>query len=92
MAETMNSAPETLSDREFLTRLSQQVENIGNEMSAFYAEWTIAHDQDRKQADHIDTMLHEVLRFIEEHRPALARATALLGRKWTGYKPGGKTT
>jgi ABC-type transporter Mla subunit MlaD len=32
----------------------------------------------RKQLDHLDVMLREVTQFIEENRPALERATAML--------------
>ena len=85
--ETSNSGTETLSDREFMVRLSQQVEDIGNELSAFHAGWLITSDTDRKRLDHLDVQVHEILQFIEEHRPALARATALLGkaRTWKGW-------
>jgi hypothetical protein len=32
----------------------------------------------RRQLDHLDDMLHDVLRFIADNRPALERATTLL--------------
>lgn len=32
----------------------------------------------RRQLDHLDEMLHEVLQFIADNRPALERATNLL--------------
>lgn len=40
-----------------------------------------------KQLDHLDTMVHEVHQFIEEHRPALAKALAFLspGRSVRDY-------
>jgi len=69
--KTLNSQPETLSDRDFLMQLAKQTENCYTELSARL-------DQQLKQLDHLDTMLHEIHQFITEHRPALAKALALL--------------
>ena len=32
----------------------------------------------RKQLDHVDSMIHELVQFVDEHRPALSRALAFL--------------
>lgn len=68
---TLNDDLSILSDREFLEAFAAHVEDLAAE---------IRREQDitRKQLDHIDTMCHETAQFIDEHRPALARALAFL--------------
>ena len=45
-----------------------------------------------RQADHIDTMCHELIQFVDEHRPALTRALGLLdpSRGWRAWRNGGR--
>jgi len=87
--ETSNSGTETLSDREFLERLAVNVQGMAGMIGTLLQ----LQETDRKQLDHVDTMTHEILQFIEENRPALARATALLGkaRAWQGWAGTRKT-
>ena len=76
--ETRQDQPETLSDRDFLIMFADKTDRI-----------LALHGQ---QLDHIDTMLHELHQFVEEHRPALARAMGLmdLGKGWRSWRNGGK--
>jgi len=82
--ETSNSGTETLSDREFLESLADRIA----ELTGMVALVLNLREMDRKQLDHVDTMLHEVTQFIEENRPALAHATRLLdkAKKWKGWQ------
>lgn len=49
-------------------------------------------DELRKRLDHIDEMLHDITRFIDDHRPALARGLSLMdpGARLRGLIPGRK--
>ena len=82
--ETPNDNRETLSDREFLHEIA---ERISGPVNAILAELRAEQEITRKQLDHIDTMLHEVHQFIEEHKPALGRALSFLdpGRSMRDY-------
>jgi len=86
--ETVNEDRETLSDDQFRRQVMDSL-LVLNESVGFLIG---ARDIDRKQLDHVDTMTHEILQFIEANRPALARATALLGKaqKWKGWQAGTK--
>lgn len=80
---TVNDDPSTLSDREYLQRLAGMVSKV-------ISNTEILLDKDevrRKQLDHLDGMLHEVWQFVEEHKPALAKALAFLepGRSLRDY-------
>lgn len=75
--------PDTLSDEEFLARFTDRVD-------AFI---TLT----GKQLEHLDVQAHEtasqvaaIHAFIEEHRPAIARATGLLdtGARMRGFLKG----
>jgi hypothetical protein len=69
--QTPNDQTETLSDREFLEGMAGRIEQ-----AILLAE--IRYEDARKQLDHLDDMTHQVLQFIEEHRPALNRALAFM--------------
>ena len=71
---TVNNDTPILSDREFLEELAGYVEGLAIQMDGLAADA----DTTRKQLDHLDYMLHEVWQFIEEHKPALARALAFM--------------
>jgi hypothetical protein len=73
--QTPNDSLETLSDQELITQLA---EKIGGGVDSVIAELRAEQEITRKQLDHIDSMTHEILRFIEEHRPALNRALAFM--------------
>lgn len=85
-AETLNNYPIPLSDRELLDSVSQRV----TDLSAMVATVLDNQDRDRKQLDHVDTMAHEIIQFIDEHRPALAKALGFLapGRTMLDYVKG----
>jgi hypothetical protein len=72
----------TLSDREFLELLSRKIAvliQLGEQHSA--------------QLDHLDVLVHQVHQFIEEHKPAIARAAGLLdtGARFQGFLSGKKS-
>jgi hypothetical protein len=83
---TPNDGQGTLSDREFLTMLATYVEGIAASVDAL----ADAREMDRKQLDHIDTMVHEITQFVDEHKPALNRALSFLepGKSWRDYLKG----
>lgn len=65
---------EMMSDAELLGALSAQIESLINEV-----------ETNTKRLDHFDEILHlidqrstEILAFIDEHKPALARGMALM--------------
>ena len=72
--KTLNRDPHTLSDRELLEHIAHRVDEIRVYAGDTAADIAIQ----RKQLDHLDVMVHEVHQFIEEHRPALAKALAFL--------------
>jgi hypothetical protein len=63
--------------------LAAELERQGAELGAM-----------RLQLDHIDTMVHELLRFVADNRPALERATNLLdsGRPMRAWLDNRKAT
>jgi hypothetical protein len=79
--KTPNHDTSTLSDREFLEELAGKIDRLLNtaglhtQYLADLDERTTIHS---KQLDHLDQMLHEVWQFIEEHKPALAKALGFL--------------
>jgi hypothetical protein len=84
--QTPNDEPFAYSDREFLLRLAEQTEHLYTELSGRL-------DNQLKQLDHIDVMIHEINQFISEHRPALTKALTLLdpGRSMRDYLKRRKT-
>lgn len=78
---TLNDDPPILSDREFLEGLAGQISGIAGAVDGLTNDLDLIklqHDIQAKQLDHLDGMVHEVHQFIEEHRPALAKALAFL--------------
>jgi hypothetical protein len=76
--QTPNDEAETLSDREFMERLGIDLRTLTGmvaELSGFVHGRA---EVEAKQLDHLDLMTHQVLQFIEEHRPALNRALAFM--------------
>ena len=76
--QTPNDEAETLSDREFMERLGIQVQALTGSVAELYGFIRDRAEVEAKQLDHLDTMTHQVLQFIEEHRPALNRALAFM--------------
>ena len=91
--ETPNDEAKTLSDRAFLEGLARQVSGIVGLVDGLSQDAQVTLgllEMHAKQLDHIDTMVHEVHQFIEEHRPALNRALNFLdaGKSMRGYLAG----
>lgn len=87
---TVNDDPPILSDREFLDQLAEAVANLSTGVANVLKSANLIMEGQAlqaKQLDHIDTMCHETAQFIEEHRPALAKALAFLspGRSVRDY-------
>jgi ABC-type transporter Mla subunit MlaD len=70
-----------ISDRDFLLTVAASVEALIEGLSDRV-------DVLQRQADHIDSQVHEIRQFIDEHRPALARGLALVnaGTKLSGWR------
>ena len=88
--ETPNDELETLSDRQFLEGLAKQVSGIAGLLDGLSQDAQVTLgllEMHAKELDHIDTMVHEIHQFIEEHRPALNRALGFLdaGKSWRDY-------
>jgi len=77
--ETPSPEPGTLSDREFVRVIGEQVgAGVGAELATM-----------RKQLDHIDEMLHQLTAFVDEHKPLLTRAANIgFGRGWREWQKG----
>ena len=79
-----DNEPRPMTDRDFLLALADRIENniltLADRVEVL-----------QRQADHIDTQVHEISQFIDEHRPALARGLALMGGGlggWIGKRKG----
>lgn len=74
--ETPGKTDETLSDAELAGQLGADI------MARL--------ELHQKQLDHIDTMVHELVQFVDEHRPLLARFTrwAAAGKGWRAWQNG----
>jgi ABC-type transporter Mla subunit MlaD len=70
-----------ISDRDFLLTVAASVEALIEGLSDRVGLL-------QQQADHIDSQVHEIRQFIDEHRPALARGLALVnaGTKLSGWR------
>jgi ABC-type transporter Mla subunit MlaD len=73
-----------ISDRDFLLTVAASVEALIEGLSDRVSLL-------QQQADHIDSQVHEIRQFIDEHRPALARGLALVnaGTKLSGWRKRG---
>jgi len=79
--QTPNDQAETLSDSQFLNQLGDAVAELSKGVAMLLETANLlldARELDRKQLDHVDSMIHELVRFVDEHRPALSRALAFL--------------
>ena len=80
--ETSGNGIETLSDRKLLEHIWARIENVSGQISML-----------QHSVDHIDTGVHGVTRFIDEHMPLLKRFTdpGAAARSFLGArKPKGK--
>lgn len=66
-AETAGNQAQTWSDAEIAGALLRSVDSL-----------IAASEAHGKQLDHMDEQIHEMVRVLDEHRPLLARAQALM--------------
>jgi hypothetical protein len=78
MPEPLESPPIEPADYESLAANLRVLYRAANRLAVAAADQAERDKTTRKQLDHLDVMLHQVIQFIEENRPALEHATALL--------------